>query len=234
MDETINMEGVAGQSGEGGEPSQTSSSSQQTQASAIDEESLKAFIEPMIQAEVERRTQSIKDKRIAKQEGRIKTLEESLAELRELQSEGLSEKTALQFLQMRDELTELRGTPDETSPTNEPAPQKQVTVEEYLSPILRLGGLKEDDPDVLSILRKERDPARQMRALGELAESRKQEKSTPANPAATLPSGAGTPTTTRTLEVVDAELNAEISKPVKNMERIRELKIEHAQLLPKR
>jgi hypothetical protein len=118
MDETINKETVAGDAGAAETPSQQPSETQAA-PSAVDEESLKGILEPLVQAEVERRTQSIKDKRIAKQESRISGLEETLAQLKELKDEGLSEKFAIQFLEMREQLGGRSEVPAEVPPAEE-------------------------------------------------------------------------------------------------------------------
>lgn len=223
-DETINKESVPAGSGEVGTPNQTASEQQGADTSAVDVDSLKAILGPLVEAEVERRTQSIKDKRIARHESEISSLKDTLAELKTLQSEGMSEKQALQYMEMKEALAKLGGSVgDEAPPVQEKATQPSVAVGDYLSPLLRLSGLDANDSAVIDIVRNERDPAKQMTAIANLAETRKQVAQKPANPAAVLPAGGGHAPDGETVESVTAELNEEIGKPHQNKERIREL-----------
>lgn len=234
MDETINKESLSGEAGEI-EGKQSSSATQDKPTSAVDVDSLKDILEPLVQAEVERRTQSIKDKRIAKQESRISGLEDALAELKALQSEGMSEKQAIQYMQMKEFLNNQGIAGNEFPQAKEPPTQTQVVVEDYLSPLLKLSGLDDNDAGVIEIVRKERDPRKQIRAIAELAESRKQVQQTPPNPAAVLPSGGGSALEGETLESITTELNAELAKPAtpQTRARIRELGKKQRELLPK-
>ena len=232
MTETINKETVEGAPGDVGTPNQPASDTQAA-PSAVDEASLKAILEQLVQAEVEKKTQSVKDKRIAKQESRISSLEDTLAELKALRADGMSEKQAVQYIEMKEFLAS--QDPSSAQPVNEPAVQPQVAAEGYLSPVLKLAGLTSNDPDVVELLRKERDPIRQITAIGELAEARKQAKQTPPNPAATLPMGGGQTPEGDTLESVSAELNALYAMPATaaTRERIRELGKRNRELLNK-
>jgi len=212
-DETINKESAPVDAGVAGSPNQTASGQQGAAPSAVDVDSLKAILEPLVQAEVERRTQSIKDKRIARHESEISSLKDTLAELKALQSEGMSEKQALQYMEMKEALARLGGNVGgDVSPVQEAAPQSSVTVGDYLSPLLRLSGLDANDAAVIDIVRKERDPAKQMTAIADLAEARKQAASKPANPAAVLPSGGGS-----------APEGEELAKPMQDRKRVQEL-----------
>jgi len=234
MDETINKESLPGEAGEI-EAKQSASATQGKPTSAVDVDSLKDILEPLVQAEVERRTQSIKDKRIAKQESRISGLEDALAELKALQSEGMSEKQAIQYMQMREFLNNQGVAGNDAPPAQELAAQPKVVVEDYLSPLLKISGLDENDAGVIEIVRKERDPRRQIVAITSLAESRKQVQQSPPNPAAVLPSGGGQALEGETLESVTAQLQAELAKPATAQTRakIRELGKKQRELLPK-
>lgn len=235
MTKTINKEPVVGEPGAVEPPAQPPSEPQAA-PSAVDEASLKAILEPLVQAEVDKRTQSIKDKRIAKQESRISSLEDTLAQYKELQAEGMSEKQALQYLKVNEFLaSQGQEVPTEVPPAGEPAVQPQVASEDYLLPILKISGLTSNDPDVVEILRKERDPIKRMNAIGELAESRKQAQTTPPKAGAVLPSGGGQAVESETLESVTEELQEEIAKPVTpaTRARIRELGKKQKELLPK-
>jgi hypothetical protein len=234
MDETIIKEPVVGETGATEPPAQPPSEPP-AEPSAVDEDSLKAILEPLVQAEVERRTQSVKDKRIAKQESRISSLEDTLAQLKELQAEGMSERQAIQYVKM-EELLASQGqeVPTEVPPKEVPAEQPQVAGEDYLSPILEMAGIEANDPEVIELLRTERDAFKRISAIKGLADSRKQAEQTPPNPAATLPSGGGKAVETETLESVTAELKAERAKFPRDQKRIQELSDKHRELLPKR
>lgn len=230
MDETINKETVESSPGAEETPSPQTSEAQAA-PSAVDEESLKSILEPMIQAEVEKRTQSIKDKRIAKQESRISTLEDTIAQLKELQAEGMSEKQAIQYMRMQ-ELLESQGiSPPETPPEREQATQPSVAGDELLSSVLKLAGLKDTDADVIDILRAEKDPARRVIAINSLVETRRQAQQTPANPAAAMSTGGGQAVETDTLESVEAELTRLMKNPTENIQKLREVRKKHAELL---
>ena len=234
MTETINKETVEGAPGDVGTPNQPASGTQAA-PSAVDEASLKAILEPLVQAEVEKRTQSVKDKRISKQESRISSLEDTLAELKALRADGMSEKQAVQYIEMKEFLASQVQEPGSTQSVDEPAVQPQVAADGYLSTVLTLAGLTSNEPDVVELLRKERDPIKQIIAIGALSEARKQAKQTPPNPAATMPMGGGQTPEGDTLESVSAELNALYAMPVTpaTRQRIQELGKRNRELLNK-
>jgi len=235
MTETIIKEPVEGEPGAVEPPTQPPSEPQAA-PSAVDEASLKAILEPLVQAEVEKRTQSVKDKRIAKQESRISSIEDTLAQFKELQDDGMSEKQAILHMEMKEFLaSQGQEVPTEAPPGEGPAVQPKVADEAYLSPFLESLGLEDRDPDVIDILRKNRDPASRIIAMGELSKSRKQAQ-TPPNPAAVQPTGAGGAVQPETLESVTAQLNEELAKPAspETRARIRELGKQQKELLPKK
>ncbi len=232
MTETIIKEPVEGEPGATEPPAQPPSEPP-TEPSAVDEASLKAIIEPLVQDAFDRGAQSTKDKRIAKQESRISSIEDTLAQLGELKAEGMSEKQAIQYMKMEELATSLgQEAPADAPPAEEPAVQPQVAADTYLSSVLKMGGLKDTDPDVIAILRDESDPAKQLIALGTLSEARKQKS--PPVPGAALPSGSGQAVETETLESVTAELEAERAKPIRDRERFLELSEKHKKLLPRK
>ena len=233
MDETINKEPVLSEAG-GVDANQPPSAAPGTEPSAVDVDSLKAIIEPLVQDAFDRGAQSTKDKRIAKQESRISSLEDTLAELKVLQGEGMSEKQAIQYMKMQELLAnQSPENPQPASPAPELAAQPQVTVEEYLSPLLQASGLDANDADVIDIVRKERDASKQMIAIANLANSRKQV--TPANPAAVAPTGDGQSHGGNTIESITKELNELQLQPATpaNRKRIQELGKKHKELLPR-
>ncbi len=234
-DETINMEPVVTATGATEPPVQTPSDNT-TEPSAIDEEAMKVILGPMIEDALGRQAQSTKDKRIAKQESRITTLEDTLAQLKALQADGMSEKQAIQYVRM-EELLDAQGkqVPTDAPPAQELAAPATVAVDEPLSAILNLTGLDSGEAEVVAILKQERDPLKQVVALTALAESRKQTKTTPAAVGNTLPMGTGTTVSEDTLKTVSEELQAEQLKPAtpETRKRIRELGKKHKELLPK-
>jgi hypothetical protein len=235
MTETINKEPVEGEAGATEPPAQPPSEPQ-AEPSAVDEASLKAIIEPLVQDAFDRGAQSTKDKRIAKQESRISGLEDTLAQLKELKDDGLSEKVAIEFLEMREQLgSQRKEVPAETPPAQEAAPQTQVAVEDYLSPILQATGLADTDADVIEITRKESDPAKRMIAIAQLAETRKQAQETKPNTAAVIASGGGQTVESGTLESITKELNEVIAMPATPATRIKiqELRKQQSELIPR-
>ncbi len=178
-DEKINMEPVDVEPG-ATEPPVQPPSDNTTDPSAIDEDSLKAIIEPLVKDAFDRGAQSTKDKRIAKQESRITSLEDTLAEVKALQAEGMSEKQAIQYMRTQELLDDQgKQVPTDAPPPTEPAVPATVAEDDSLPAILNLTGLKANEADVVEILR-ERDPLKRVVALTSLAETRKQAQTTPA------------------------------------------------------
>ncbi len=232
-DETINMETVAVEPG-ATEPPVQPTSDNTTDPSAIDEDSLKAILEPMIEDAFSRQAQSVKDKRIAKQESRITSLEDTLAEVKALQAEGMSEKQAIQYMRTQELLDDQgKQVPTATPPATEPAVPATVAVDDSLSAFLNLTGLKANEADVVAILRQETDPLKRVVALTSLAETRKQAQTTPAAAGNVLPSGGGAPVSEESLETISTELQAELDKPIQDIKKIRELGKKQKELLPK-
>ncbi len=216
MGETIIKEPVAGEPGATEPPAQPPSDPT-TEPSAVDEASLKAILEPLVQAEVERRTQSVKDKRIAKQESRISSLEDTLAQLKELQADGMSEKQAIQYVKM-EELVASQGqeVPAVAPPPEVPAEQPRVAESDYLSPILKMAGIDANDAEVITMLRDERDPIKQINAVTALAEARKQ--ISPPVPANVLPSGSGQAVVSEDLDSLSKRLDELVDLPMQTPE----------------
>jgi hypothetical protein len=234
MTEKIIKEPVEGEPGATEPPAQPPSEPP-AEPSAVDEATLKAIVEPLVEELLGRQTQSVKDKRIAKQESRISSLEDTLAQLKDLQADGMSEKQAIQYVKMEELLTSQgQEVPAAAPPAEEPAVQPKVASEDYLSPILKMAGLDVNDSDVIAILRDESSPFKRITAIEALSETRKQKP--PLTPGAALPSGGGKAVETETLESVTAELQTELDKPVTpaTRARIKELGKKHKELLPKK
>ena len=217
MDEKINKEPVEGTPGAVEPPAQPVSEPK-TEPSAVDEESLKGILEPIVQDAFERQQQSLKDKRFAKQESRISGLEDTLAQLKELKDGGLSEKFAIEFLEMREQLGgQSQEVPAEVPPAEGLAAPKQVAVTDNLSPILKLAGLDSGEADVVEIIRANPDnELAQINAITQLAETRKQ--TTPAKAAAVMPSGGGSAVVSEDIGSLSERMNELVDLPVQTAE----------------
>ena len=182
--------------------------------------------------------QSDKDRRIPAIERELKAQAEQLESYHERRNTGMSHEEAMRADVLDQIVNErIKSTPRNVTvaPAGVPAEPRKVTVEEYLSPLLRMSGLKDTDPAVIEIVRTESDPARQMTAIANLAEKRKKAQETPANPAAVMSSGGGEASEGDTLESITAELNAELAKPStpETRKRIKELGDKQRGLIPK-
>ena len=233
MTETIIKETVEGEAGAVEEPTQPTSETQAA-PSAVDEASLKAIVEPLVEELLGRQTQSIKDKRIAKQESRISSIEDTLAQLKELKADGMSEKQAIQYMETQDFLiSQGQIVPAAVAPlTEEPAVQPTVAPDALLSSVLNIAGLESSDADVIEIMRDNpNNPTAQAIAVNQLVQTRKQTK--PPTPAAALSSGGGKAVETDTIDSVTAELEAERAKPIRDRERMNELGDKLRGMLPR-
>ena len=223
MTETIIKEPVEGEPGATEPPAQPPSEPP-AEPSAVDEASLKAIIEPLVQDAFDRGAQSTKDKRIAKQESRISSTEDTLAQLKELKADGMTEKQAVQYIETQDFLKSQGQIPTEAPPAEEPAVQPEVATDALLSSVLEMAGLKDSDPDVITLLREERDPAKQIIAIGTLAETRKQAKQSPPSPGAALSSGGGKAVETETSDSLAERLIKLQNLPIQTLESKQERK----------
>ena len=219
MDETIIKEPVAGEPGATEPPAQPPSEPK-TEPSAVDEESLKAILEPMIEDAFSRQQQSVKDKRFAKQESRISSLEDTLAQVKDLQAEGMSEKQAIQYMRTQ-ELLDAQGkeAPPVVPPATEPAVPATVAVDEGLSAILKFTGLDSGEADVVAIIKANpNNELAQISAVTKLAESRKQAQTTPGSAAAVLPSGGGAAVVSEDMDSLSKRLTELVDLPVQTPE----------------
>ncbi len=217
-DETINTEAVQGGESVAETPTQQGSTPE-AQPSPVDEESLKALVEPWIKEEVEKRVDSYKDKRIAKLSTETKSLKESLAEVKALQSEGMSEKQAVQYLETQ-KFLDAQGeqVPTDAPPPTEPAVPAVVAEDDSLPAILNLTGLDANEADVVAILRQDNDPLKRVVALTSLAETRKQAQTTPAAAGNVLPSGTGAPVVSEDIGSLSDRLNKLVNLSVQTPE----------------
>ena len=177
--------------------------------------------------------QSDKDRRIPAIEKQLAAQAEELEKYHQRREAGQTHEQALRE-QALDELVASKLGDTEVPPKEEKATQPTVASADYLSPLLKVHGLDANDADVISILREHpNDAPGQIIALDRLIESRKQ--TTPANVAATMPSGGGQAVESESLDSVTKELQAEMLKPAgpEQRERIKELRKKQAELLPK-
>ena len=221
MGETIIKEPVVVAPGATEPPAQPPSEPK-TEPSAVDEEALKAIIEPLVKDAFDRGAQSTKDKRIAKQESRISSLEDTLAQVKELKDQGLSEKFAIEFLEMKESLrNQGQVVPPVVPPAGEPAAQTTVAVvDEGLSAILKFTGLDSGEADVVAIIKANpNNELAQISAVTKLAESRKQaQTTTPGSAAAVLPSGGGGAVVSEDMDSLSKRLTELVDLPVQTPE----------------
>ncbi|KKL56263.1 hypothetical protein LCGC14_2247160 [marine sediment metagenome] len=218
-DEKINKEPVVVEPGATEPPAQPPSEPLAV-PSAVDEEALKAIIEPLVKDAFDRGAQSTKDKRIAKQESRISSLEDTLAQVKGLQAEGMSEKQAIQFMRM-EELLDAQGkqVPPVVPPATEPAVPATVAVDEGLSAVLKFTGLDSGEADVVAIIKANpNNELAQISAVTKLAESRKQAQTTPGSAAAVLPSGGGGAVVSEDMDSLSKRLTELVDLPVQTPE----------------
>lgn len=180
----------------------------------------------------ERQWQSGKDRRIGKQESRMDDFESRLARLTEWRERGKSQKEALLFMKMEDQLADSNASPlPEISPTGEVGSQTQETPTDTQA-ILDIMGLDANDAEVVIILREEQEKLAQIGKFTALAEQRRQAKKA-IQPAQQMPGAGGGVFEGDNLENITAQLNEELAKSVKDPKRIKELRKKHDELLPK-
>lgn len=238
MDETT-KDVVPAEGGEQVTPTPAASPKDAEQGSPGGESQLEALSQQVTELTgTVRALQSEKDKGVARISREVKDLAEQLESYYERREAGLSHEQALREEVLDEIVAERTGTPSDATvpPVEGAAPQLAVADEGYLSTILNLAGLNSNDPDVIELLRKERDPIKRMNAIGELAESRKQAQTTPPNPAAVMSAGGGQAVESEDLESITKELQAEFLKPAgpEQRKRIQELQKKQKELIPKK
>jgi len=131
-----------------------------------------------------RRIQSIVDSGAARTKKELSGFSEQLARLKELQSEGLTEKQALWQMNIEEQLQKLRPDVREDKPEND----LSAIEKEFLEKL----GLSIDSPKVLSVMQSTRNPTERMVGYAKLVELGSQEKGTPnnssVNPSMMMPS----------------------------------------------
>ena len=164
--------------------------------------------------------QSDEDRRIPTIERQLKSQSEQLESYHQRRETGMSHEEALRA-DVLDQIVAERMTPASDTtvpPTEAPAAQPTAAVEDYLSKTLEREGLTSNDPDVVEILRTERDGIKRVLAIGALADARKQAPKTPAKAAAVLPGGGGQAFESGTFESLSKRLTELVDLPVQTAE----------------
>ena len=219
MDESTNVENVAA-GGDAGQPASTPSPTPPTPPSAVDVEALKVALRPIIAEEL-RSVQALKDKRLGQLLGPKDDFEDfqsRLAKLKELTSDGLSEKQALREMKLDEVLARLG--------VDQPAPAPSVSgntaqpaVEETVSLFLQEVKLDPNSPEITAELRKGGTPTEQITRLAKLAILKGSARQIEPNPAAVMSTGGGQAVPAEDdLESIDQELARLKSKPAYQMD----------------
>ncbi len=179
------------------------------QSSALDVTKLVEALGPHIEAIVERKTQSVKDKRIAGMQGEIDGFKSQLQQLKALQAEGWTEAQAIRLMETQSRPTP--GMPAEAQPKMVGNQQSAANID---TTVLAALGFQANDPDVTNILRESPNQIEQINKLATLAMTRKNANATQPSFAQMQPAG-NAPGRTETAEVVTQELDRLVGKPGK-------------------
>ena len=200
---------------------------------SVDVEALAKALEPKLQALVDQRFQSGKDKRIAKIEGRQDGFESQLARLKELQGEGFTEKAALRMMKLESEPQEPpEQFVDTATPAGKSGTQPQASSGGYAE-LLTAFGLTANDAEVVAAL-DSNDFSSTVARLTSITNKRKQPAAVAPNPASVMPTtgGSGVPAPDD-LDSLTAELTRLMRNPTQNIARIKELSEKQLKLLPR-
>lgn len=202
-----NMESVP-TSGAQGVPTPDASPAGGQPTSAIDVKAIAEALRPIIQEEVARSGQSVKDKRIARLQDDV---DKALARYDELLREGLTPARAKRELAL-DQLLEGRlDNSDGVAPTQQAVGSRPAQATPDHTALLSSLGLDPNSPEVLAVAREGGDYASQVGRFAALAAQRKAQPAP--NPAQQVPVGGGTSVSDRTLEDVEADLVRIKKKP---------------------
>lgn len=202
---------------------------------SVDVEALAKALGPTLEALVDRRFQSGKDKRIAKLEGKQVDFESQLARLEELQGEGFTKKAAIRMMKME------QSQPDEppeqfdgtATPQGKAGSQPQASSANYADSLIAALGLPTNDAEVLRA-RDAGDPYTVVAQLTDLANKRRQSPPVAPNPASVMPSTGGSSVPAPDdLNSITARLSELSRNPTKNIDEIRKLSAKQRELLPK-
>ena len=211
-----NTETALGGSGATGDATPSTSGTTKSTPSSVSPELL-AALEGMVDSAVERRTQSLKDKRIAKLEGAQDDFSQRLQRLEELKGKGISQDMALEFMRVEDLISGNRQA-SEPNKTPEPLPrQAEASVNQIDPGLITKLGLDPADAAVAAALSDLSDGKKVLTTLAQLLDKPK------ANSAQQLPTQGGSSVVIETRESLTEQLQAEIAKPKKDIVKIREL-----------
>ncbi|HEX7975667.1 MAG TPA: hypothetical protein VF498_14750, partial [Anaerolineales bacterium] len=215
-------------SGAAGLPSQPASPNGE-QPSAVDYEALAKALEPTLARMVERQWQSGKDSRIAKLTGKVDDFESRLARFKELQSSGMSEMAAKEFMKLESQIAQSQPDVPQTgaSPTPQPGSQGQATDSFDRAAFLRQAGIDPNDPEVTALVREGKTA---LVDLAGLVVKRGAQPKVQPNPATYIPTGTGGAVPDE-IETVTQQLTSAMRNPVANRKLIQELSAKQEALL---
>lgn len=222
-----NME-TGQQAGGQGTPNPDGSSAAGTAPSAVDVKALAEALRPIVAEEVERRGQSVKDKRFAKIEA---TQDELLDRFNDLLASGKSPKEAKREIALDQLLAKTFAEDnDDTLPARAAGIRTQaasVDTAAWLSSI----GLTDKDPDVVAAYKDYGDePGEFAQQLLNITAKRQQIQQRPANVAQVMSAGGGTGVPNE-LEAKTARLEILIKNPTLNRAEIEKLQAELEKLI---
>jgi len=198
-------------------PNQDASPNADSKPSPVDVEALAKALMPTIEEMVDKKTQSVKDKRLQSLDNRVEGFESQLAEFKDLTEKGLSEDEALWRMKIESQL-KMNAAP----PVEKVGSQSTPTASVETQAILKALGLDENNPVMTKILRENDEVAAQLASIVTLAKAQ-----TPAvsNPAAVQPV-AGGETVSQSADAIADQLNELYKFPIKNKKQIRALTAE--------
>jgi hypothetical protein len=211
--------------GTAGSPTPPASQESSQAISGVDVKALAEALKPIISAEVAKRTQSDKDKRIGKIEAKVKGFEDQLAYFNELKEELGSEKAALRYMKLEDRspLPTDEADEDNASPQRTALAGRTPETSKLTQALTEALGFSANDPEVTEALRKD-EFALQMQAMVDLAMKRKKAAETAANPAQQMPAGGGSTISSENKDKIAAEIiRLANESPSRNYARIQEL-----------
>jgi hypothetical protein len=204
------------ESGAGTPPVDQTSPNAGSQPSTVDVEALAKALMPKVEELVERKTQSVKDKRFQTLENQVDSFESKLADFNEWKKAGLTDDDALWRMKVESQLKM-----NEAPPDKQPGKQEPVASVETQA-ILKALGLAENNPEVTKILRETNDVAAQLLSFVNLSKS---QMPIEPNPAAVQPSGSGG-SINQSAEAIATQLIEAQKDPLRNHAQIKALTAE--------
>jgi hypothetical protein len=201
------MENQGGSSGTG---VPTPASGEGQAASAVTLEMLSALEQRLV-----KQMQSEKDKRFAKNEGRIDQL---MQRFEELTKDGLSPQRAKEWMAMEDRLSQLAPDPEPNKTAQVTPGTGDAAVISIPDDLLRKLGIDPTNSDVASALSDLSDGKKVLETLAKLAPDRSK-----ANPAQQMPVSMGSSVAEEDIGQLSAELMTLSKHPSRNWKRIEEI-----------